>query len=62
MTKKALRYTSLGTSIALLVLSLHGTASAIPRGVPEIDPGSVLGGVGVLTGAALLLIERFRRR
>ena len=30
--------------------------------VPELDPGSALGGIALAIGAALLLAERYRRR
>ncbi len=63
MRKKALRLTSLGICGGLLLLALHGTASALYVGaVPEIDPGTAASGLAVLAGATLLLIERFRRR
>ncbi len=62
MRKKALRLASLGVCGGLLLLALHGTASSTAVGVPEIDPGTAASGLAVLAGAALLLIERFRRR
>ncbi|MBV8772737.1 MAG: hypothetical protein JO166_10495 [Deltaproteobacteria bacterium] len=51
----------LSIGCSLLLLSLHGTAFATPA-APELDPGSAAGGLTVLTGAALLLLERVRRR
>ena len=30
--------------------------------VPELDPGSAVGGIALAIGAALLLAERYRRR
>jgi hypothetical protein len=62
MRKKALRLASLGICGGLLLLALHGTASAVTAAVPEIDPGTAASGLAVLAGGALLLIERFRRR
>lgn len=52
----------------LLILGLVGVAFAghgphwhHHRG-PEIDPGSLGSGVALLSGAVLLVVERFRRR
>jgi hypothetical protein len=54
----------LGVSCGLLLLALHGTASAqvIPTAVPEIDAGTATSGLALLAGGALYLIERCRRR
>jgi hypothetical protein len=49
----------LGSSVAMLVVGLAGTASATP--VPEIDPATATSGLALLAGAVLLLIERRRR-
>lgn len=63
MPRQVLRLAALGTAAGLLVVALHGSASAFNNiGVPEIDPGTLGSGVAILTGAALVLIERFRRR
>jgi hypothetical protein len=48
----------LGSSVAMMVVGLAGTASATP--VPEIDPGTATSGLALLAGAVLLLIERRR--
>ena len=61
------RLASFGLPCGLLLLALYGTASAqstdaLITAVPEIDPGTAASGLAVLAGAALLLIERFRRR
>ena len=45
---------------ALLFLAGVGTASASV--VPELDPGSAASGIALAVGAALLLVERYRRR
>jgi hypothetical protein len=61
MDKKILsRLISIGVSSSLLLLALHGTALA--TSVPELDPGTAAGGLTLAVGAALLVIERFRRR
>ena len=56
----------LGSSVAMLVVGLAGTASAyvVAAAVPEIDPATATSGLALLAGAALLLIERrgHRRR
>jgi hypothetical protein len=54
----------LGSSVAMLVVGLAGTASAITPAVPEIDPATATSGLALLAGAVLLLIERrgLRRR
>ena len=44
----------------LLWMAGIGTASA--SAVPELDPGSAASGIALAVGAALLLIERYRRR
>ena len=51
---------ALGTC-GLLWLASSGPAFA-GAGVPELDPGSAVGGVALAVGAALLLAERYRRR
>jgi hypothetical protein len=52
-----------GSSVAMMVVGLAGTASAITA-VPEIDPATATSGLALLAGAVLLLIERrgLRRR
>jgi hypothetical protein len=54
----------LGSSVAMMVVGLAGTASAITAVVPEIDPATATSGLALLAGAVLLLIERrgLRRR
>jgi len=45
------------------LLFLAGTGSSIAgTPVPELDPGSAVGGIALAIGAALLLAERYRRR
>ena len=46
----------LGSSVAMLVIGLAGTASALTP-VPEIDPATATSGLALLAGAVLLLIE-----
>lgn len=62
MTGRILRLASLGTCSALLLFAFGGAALASFRPVPEIDPGTAASGIAVLAGAALLLVERLRRR
>jgi len=50
---------TLGTC-ALLWIAGIGTAAA--SAVPELDPGSAASGIALAVGAALLLVERYRRR
>jgi hypothetical protein len=56
----------LGSSVAMMVVGLAGTASATRGarvvGVPEIDPATATSGLALLAGAVLLLIERRRAR
>ena len=54
----------LGSSVAMMVVGLAGTASATPVAVPEIGPATATSGLALLAGAVLLLIERrgLRRR
>ena len=45
------------------VLWLAGSGSSIAGApVPELDPGSAVGGIALAITAALLLAERYRRR
>jgi hypothetical protein len=45
------------------LLWLAGTGSSFAGAlVPELDPGSVVGGIALAIGATLLLAERYRRR
>ena len=45
------------------VLWLAGSGSSIAGApVPELDPGSSVGGIALAITAALLLAERYRRR
>ena len=45
------------------LLFLAGTGSSFAGGsVPEMDPGSAVGGIALAITAALLLAERYRRR
>jgi len=45
------------------LLFLAGTGSSFAgTSVPELDPGSALGGIALAIGAALLLAERYRNR
>jgi hypothetical protein len=49
----------LGACGVVLIAGI-GTASA--AAVPELDPGSAGSGIALAVGAALLLVERYRRR
>jgi len=54
-----------GAALAV-ALVIHGFAteafaSAVPRAVPEIDPGSVTAGVALLAGGLLILRARMRK-
>ena len=59
--KAASQLALFGIASSLMFLGLHGTAFALAV-APELDPGTAAGGLTLLTGAALLLLERFRRR
>jgi hypothetical protein len=61
MVKKVLsRAALLGVASGLLLLANHGNAFATVA--PELDPGTASSGLILAVGAALLLIEKFRRR
>lgn len=49
-------------SCGILLIAAAGRASAALAAVPELDPGSAASGFALAMGAALLLIERYRRR
>jgi hypothetical protein len=59
--RKVWKAASLAAPCALLLLAMNGTAHATSV-VPEIDPGMATGGLALLTGSVLLLLERIRRR
>ena len=45
------------------LLFLVGTGNSFAgTSVPEMDPGSAVGGIALAIGAALLFAERYRRR
>ena len=45
------------------LLFLAGTGSSFAgSSVPELDPGSAVGGIALAIGAALLIAERYRNR
>jgi hypothetical protein len=46
----------------LLWLSSAGSSFAGTNAVPELDPGSAVGGIALVITAAVLLVERHRRR
>ena len=53
----------------VLALAANGTALAWPKHhpyspthAPELDPGTLVGGLAVASGLAALVIERARRR
>jgi hypothetical protein len=61
--KTLLQLAAFGASCGLMMLALHGTASANPpHGGPEIDAGSAAAGLAVLGTGILLVLERFRHR
>ena len=41
--------------------ALAGYVEIVPE-VPELDPGSAVGGIALAAGAAVLLVERYRWR
>jgi len=57
-------FSNLGwTGVICGLLFLAGTGSSFAGGsVPEMDPGSAVGGIALAIGAALLLAERYRNR
>ncbi|GAC1473961.1 MAG: hypothetical protein NVSMB9_23480 [Isosphaeraceae bacterium] len=50
--------------LLLLLTAMAGTASASagPPDVPEIDPGSILSGMTLLSGGLMILIDRRRAK
>jgi hypothetical protein len=40
----------------------HGGGHHGAHGTPELDPGMIVEGLGILAGSVLLLTERVRRR
>ena len=44
------------------LLWLAGSGNALAQQVPELDAGSAASGIALAVGAALLLVERYRRR
>jgi len=58
------RWRWIGAASLMFVLGIAGSALAgiVTPPVPELDPSSATGGVAVLIGMGLLVLERFRRR
>ena len=52
---------TLGTCGMLIIIGA-GTASAAIAVAPELDPGAAPAGIALAVTAALLLVERYRRR
>ena len=57
-------FTNLAWTVAICgLLFLAATGSSFAgTPIPELDPGSAVGGIALAIGAALLLAERYRRR
>ncbi len=51
----------LGSSVAMMVVGLAGTASATPVAVPEIGPATATSGLALLAGAVSLPLIRAAR-
>jgi len=49
-------------AVAALPLLFCGNAFAGLAAVPELDPGTASGGIALAAVAAILLVERYRRR
>ena len=54
--------TTLGLALVLAACASPLYASGPLPGVPEIDPGSLASALSLLTGGALLLADRCRRK
>ena len=55
-------FTRYAIAVGLMVLVMGGSALAGVAAVPEIDAGSLGTAITVLTGAALVVTNRVRRR
>jgi hypothetical protein len=62
MRDKIIRLASIAISGCLLLVAMHGTASAGEAVAPEFDPGMISGGLALLATGGALVIERLRRR
>ncbi len=54
-----------GLAVAIVPLVWCGNAFAgavVTVGAPELDPGTASGGIALAAVAAILLVERYRRR
>ncbi len=60
MLKMALK--SVGFALVLTALASQAHAGATAPAVPEIDPGSILGAITLLSGGVMLLTDRRRAK
>ena len=60
MTLRALR-TASGLALVLSATAMTAHAGVCPPHVPEIDPGSILSAMTLLSGGVLILTDRRRR-
>jgi hypothetical protein len=53
---------AVGLSLIVLALASPAYAGAPLPGVPEIDPGSIVGAMALLSGGILMITDRIRRK
>lgn len=51
-----------GVAVLAMVAAMAGTLHATAANVPEIDAGSMVTGLGMVSAAVLMLRSRMRRR
>lgn len=57
-----MRNTVYGTGLLVIMLSLTATLGAAAAAAPEIDGGSLVTGLGLLSGSLLILRSRWRAK
>jgi hypothetical protein len=61
MTRRISRFLTLATAAAAFGCAFVSVTHAA-GGAPELDPGNAAGGLALLIGGAMLIIERHRKR
>ena len=61
LASAARRVTFQTAGLGLVVIALSTAAQAIPASTPEIDAGSLVSGLALLTGGVLIVTNQFRR-
>jgi len=62
LAKQAFRAVWVSTGLILVLLGTSSAAWGLPPPAPEIDPGSMVSALALLTGSMFVLTDRLRRK